>query len=354
MKRKPLLPGLLLFLIVLAASCRADSTATKALVSDSTPSTPEECREILFTYSNVHTSRSGGFNIFAICPGDTVPRMVTYGDNYNESPRWSPDRSQIAYLSNNSGKGQLHIMDRDGGNDLQLTFDSDLDTDDVIFMPDGSREIVELFWLPEGDRVAVALRGHEGLIWQAVDLATGEITPLDDMFLPSSNNAWSMSLSHDGRRIAYTERTKKEDGDSPVEIFIQDVDDSNLYQLTTTGWNIKNPIWSPDDSQIAFLSSSEYNPDQDPNYPIQNAIYMVNLDGSNLHEPIITGINPTNIAWSPDGQSLAAIASEMHITGDIFNPEKALLTLNILNIRTGERIILFQTDHPNRIYDLSW
>ncbi len=354
MKRKPLLPGLLLFLIVLAASCRADSTATKALVSDSTPSTPEECREILFTYSNIHTSRSGGTNIFAICPGDTVPRMVTFGDNYNESPRWSPDRSQICYLSYNSGKGQLHIMDRDGSNDRQLISDSDLDVEGMLLLLDGRLEFVELIWLPEGNRVAVALRGHEGLIWQAVDVATGEITPLDDLFLPSSNNAWSMSLSHDGKRMAYTERTNKEDGDSPVEIYIQDLDGSNLYQLTTTGWNIKNPIWSPDDSQIAFLSSSEYNPDQDPNYPIQNAIYMLNLDGSNLHEPFLTDLNPWSITWSPDGKSLAVIAGEMRTTGDLFNPEMVIITLNTLIIRTGERIILFQTESPNSIYDLSW
>lgn len=354
MVRKTLLPGLLLLLIGLAASCRADSTASKPTASDSTPSTPEECKEILFTYSNIHSSRSGGTNIFAICPGDTVPRMVTYGDNWNQSPCWSPDQSQIAYLSYQSGTEQVHIMDQDGENDRQLTYDSDLDVEGMIVLPDGSRRITELICLPDGNSVAVALLGDEQLIWQTVNVVTGEINTLNDGTLPSSNYAMSLSLSHDGKRIAYTERTNKEDSDSPVEIFIQDIDGSNLYQLTATGWNIQNPVWSPDDSQIAFLSSSEYNPDQDPNYPIQNAIYMINLDGSNLHEPIITGINPTNIAWSPDGRSLAAIASEMHTTGDIFNPEKALHTLNILNIWTGERIVLFQTEHPNRIYDLSW
>ena len=61
-----------------------------------------------------------------------------------------------------------------------------------------------------------------------------------------------------------------------------------------------------------------------------------------------------NIAWSPDGELLAVIAGEMQSTGDIFNPEKETITLNTLNIRTGEQTLLFKTESPNRIYNLSW
>jgi Tol biopolymer transport system component len=273
--------------------------------------------------------------------------MVTYGDNYIHSPRWSHDRSQIAYLAYRSGIEQVHIMDLDGDNNRQLTFESDLDTEGMVVLPDGSRDIRWLIWLPDGNRVAVALEGYEQLIWQTVDVVTGEIAPLDDLVLPSSQYIRFMSVSHDGKRVAYTAPINLEGIDSPVEIFIQDLDGSTPFQLTNTGWEIRNPVWSPDDSQIAFLSSSEYGTEN-------NYIYTINLDGSNLHEPFLTDINPWRLAWSPDGKSLAIVAGEMITTGDIFYPEKQLITLNTINIRTSERIILFQTESPNDIYDLSW
>ena len=308
---------------------------------------------MLFIYRN-RSSAKGVANIYAICPGDSTPRMVTYGDNYNRWPRWSPDRSQIACLSKSSGLTQLHIMDRDGGNDRQLISDSDLDAEGVYLLPDGSREFVELIWLPEGDQVAVALRGYEELIWQTVDVETGEITPPEDLVLPSSKSVWSMSISHDGSRIAYTILTNPEETESPVEIFIQNLDGSAPYQLTSTGWRIGKPVWSPDDNQIAFLSSSEYSSDQYPNNPIQNDIYIINLDERDLHEPILTNLHPYRIAWSPDGKSLAVIAGEMVPTGELNTPELMLKTLYVLNIKFGEKRELFKALAPDDIMDLSW
>jgi Tol biopolymer transport system component len=66
----------------------------------------------------------------------------------------------------------------------------------------------------------------------------------------------AMSLSHDGTRLAFLVHTKPVQADSPIEIYIQDIDGSNTYALTSDNWIIQNPIWSPDDSQIVFLSKS--------------------------------------------------------------------------------------------------
>jgi len=109
-----------------------------------------------------------------------------------------------------------------------------------------------------------------------------------------------------------------------------------------------------DDSQIAFLSSSEYSPDQYSPDTTQNAIYTIDLDGSNLHELFTSGLNPRTIAWSPDGESLAVIAREIQSTSDLFNPEITVYTLNTLNIRTGEKTALYKAIAPNRITHLSW
>jgi len=314
----------------------SDPVASGPTISDSLDSEPSACIEMIITY--FFTSRQGtGTDILAICPDGSDPRQVTTGGPNTYAPRWSPDRTQIAYLSDRSGSNQLHVMDKDGGNDRQLTSASDLKAWNVL-------------WLPDGNRIAIWGVFNDNWQWQAVNVLAGEITPLDEW--KSVGN--SVSLSHDGTRLAYTAHTNPEDNDSPIEIFIQDIDGSNSYQLTSTGWIITDPVWSPDDRRIAFLSSSAISPGQTSPDSIQNAIFVIDLDGSNLHELLLPYLNPGSFAWAPDGKSLAVTTEEKFETGDIERPEETLQTLYLLNIFTSETTVLFKAIAHNRISHLSW
>lgn len=348
MKRKIILLAVLSLLTLLAASCGAgsttpDSTASNPIysdlaapeptISDSPDTEPSACIEIIFAYY-FHSRQSSGTDILAICPDGSAPCQLTTVSPNTYAPRWSPDRTQIAYLSDHSGSKQLHIMDKDGGNDRQVTSASDLEAWNVL-------------WLPDGNRIAIF---NDDWQWQAVNVLTGEISPLSEWGFEGGE----VSLSHDGARLAYTAHTNPEDNDSPIEIFVQDMNGSNPYQLTSTGWIIKSPAWSPDDSQIAFLSSSAISPGQNSPDSIQNAIYTINLAGSNLHELLLPDLNPRSFAWSPDGKTLAVTTEETFETGDIECPEGTLQTLYLMNIITGERTALFKAIEPNHIAYLSW
>lgn len=301
---------LLLVLTLSVASCKTESPS---------------CKEILFTHYFVS---SNGFesNIVALCPDETSPRQVTTnGLLGNSMPYWSPDGSKIAYLSASSGTQQLHLMDPEGGNDRQITSGSGLD-------------VSQLMWLPDGNRIAMWVAETGEWQWQAVDVVTGEITPLVAWAF-QSDSYLSMSLSHDGTRFAHVEKATPEQGNSPYELYIQDIDGSNPFVLANTNGIIQNPIWSPDDSQIAFLSCGENAACK------ENVIYMVNTDGSNLHELTTTDIYPWMIAWSPDGKSLAIIADDERYTGGV---------LYKLGIKTGKRTALFKLEEPSMISQLSW
>jgi len=351
LKRKTILLAVLSLLVLLAASCGAgptthDSTASTSIdsdlaapeptISDSPDAEPSACKEMIFAY--FFSSRQGsGTDILAICPDGSAPRQITTSSPNTYAPRWSPDRTQIAYLSDRSGSKQLHIIDKDGGNDRQLTSASELEAWDVL-------------WLPDGNRIAIWGVFNDDWQWQAVDVLTGDITPLDEWNFEGN----SVSVSHDGTRLAYTAHTNPEDHDSPVEIFIRDIDGSNPSQLTSTGWIIEDLVWSPDDSQIAFLSGSEFGTDQSSLETIQNAIYTISLDGSNYPELILTGLNPRMFSWSPDGKSLAITTEELFETGDIECPEGIMQTLYLLNMITSEETALYKAIRPNYIAYLSW
>ena len=318
MRAQPLAAWIIILFVLLLFGCN-QATATEISSGEEEAAA---CKEMIFSHHFV-SSRGFESNIVAICPDGTYPRQVTTDGLYNSMPYWSPDRSQFAYLSARSGTQQLHIMDLDGGNDRQLTSGSGLD-------------VSLLVWLPDANRIALWVAGIEGWQWQAVDVVTGEISPLDEWTF-QADSFMSMNLSHDGTRLAYLVHTKPVQADSPIEIYIQDIDGSNAYALTSDNWRIQNPIWSPDDSQIAFLSSSE-------NATRKNAIYTINLDGSNLHELIKTDLDPWMIAWSPDGESLAIYADDELYNGVLYT----------LNIKSGEKTTLFKIVYPNGLSHLSW
>lgn len=314
MRSQPLAAWIITLSVLLIAGC---SPATAMEIS-SGEEEAAACKEMIFTHFFV-SRRGFESNIVAICPDGTYPRQVTTDGLYNSMPYWSPDGSQITFLSARSGAQQLHIMDRDGGNVRQLTSGSGLDAGGVV-------------WMPDGNRIAIALVEGGQQNWQSVDVVTQEITPMDEWTFHNAS-----FMSHDGTRLAYLVRTKPGQADSTLEIYIQDIDGSNTYALTSDNWIIQNPIWSPDDSQIAFLSKSGGPTDQ-------HAIYTISLDGSNLQRLIETDLDPWMIAWSPDGESLAIYADDELYNGVLYE----------LNIKSGEITALFKVEEPNHISHLSW
>src|SRR5260221_1112054 len=49
------------------------------------------------------------------------PRRLTAGVSRDGSPRWSPDGKELAFVSDRSGKPQIHLLPLDGGEAEALT-----------------------------------------------------------------------------------------------------------------------------------------------------------------------------------------------------------------------------------------
>jgi TolB protein len=54
--------------------------------------------------------------------GSNVQRLTTLED-INYRPAWSPDSSQIAWRSSRSGSQEIWVMDADGSDAYQLTYE---------------------------------------------------------------------------------------------------------------------------------------------------------------------------------------------------------------------------------------
>jgi len=97
------------------------------------------------------------------------------------------------------------------------------------------------------------------------------------------------TLEHLSGRILF-----QSDRNGSWDIYVMNIDGSNLMSLTTHPAADEYPVWSPNGKQIAFESNREGNYD----------IYVMNADGSNLRRLTDSPSQDRSPAWSPDGQQI--------------------------------------------------
>src|SRR5690606_37420982 len=69
--------------------------------------------------------------------GDNTPYRLTTAKGKDTSPRWSPDGSMLAFLSDRSGGNQIHVMYADGGESWQAT-DAQNGASEIAWSPDST------------------------------------------------------------------------------------------------------------------------------------------------------------------------------------------------------------------------
>lgn len=121
-----------------------------------------------------------------------------------------------------------------------------------------------------------------------------QLTNLDDDINPT--------LSPDGTRIAF--RSRRRDGND--EIYVINSDGSNLTRLTNNPGENTAPTWSADGSQIAFRSNLLA-----PNDPAQIFMYVMGADGSDPHR--LTQSSGFDPHWSPDGSQIVFVTSSNNL-----------------------------------------
>jgi Tol biopolymer transport system component len=199
----------------------------------------------------------------------------------SQRPAWSPDGTWIAFDAWNGRSTSICAIQPSGGEPQCLT-DTGLDAD--VFAPS---------WSADGSMIACALHSHPGgenLGWRIHILdveAAREVHGGNNMYalLPAAENdqdtpAWSP----DGQRIAFSEVR-----DGQWDLFVVDVDGTDLRQLTTSSADDLHPTWSPDGSALAFQSNPEGQWD----------IYMINQDGTGLRQLTANPANDCNPSWRP-------------------------------------------------------
>ncbi len=198
-------------------------------------------------------------------------------------PAWSPDGTQVAFLSFTDELSTLTIMNADGSQRRALANEG---CPNIRTIP---------IWLPDSQRIMFRYGDDQVQLACVIDTVSGETWDFaHDTNIPSLP-AWSP----DGTRIAFAIETPNFANIYSADITQNSV--SNIGQLTqgTNDFNT-NPRWSPDGAQIAFISNRSGN----------REIYVMNADGSGVRNVSQSNANDFFPLWSPDSTQLAFISNE--------------------------------------------
>ena len=242
------------------------------------------------------SSRDGNNEIYVMGPnGQDQDRVTdnTMNTSNDQRPEISPDGKQIVFSSNRDGNFEIFIMDSDGSNVRQLTMTGGLVSNSWPR------------WSPDGEWIA-----FQSGIPNTTNFQIYRIRPDGDDLThvtadyPGLNQfpAWSP----DGSRLAI-----RRDNDIYL---IDSTDGSNPVRLTSQGTTNQMASFSPDGTQIAFLSNRDG----------YGSVFIMNSDGSGDQvncTPKPSGYAGTWTsrapAWSPNGQYIYFTAQRSIETGNL-------------------------------------
>ena len=190
-------------------------------------------------------------------------RRITRGLSLDNSPRWSPDGSRIAF----SRGGDIYVASPEGGMEDRLTESAAIE--------------VSPSWSPDGRRIAFVSDGSGTPNVYVMSSSGGPATRITSEGY-NTDPVWSPNPSVD--RIAFV-RVKKSDAD----IYTVGANGAGERKLTSSGRN-EHPSWSPDGHYITFSSKKRG----------KRKIHVMYLNGENK-VALSAGPDDSFSSWCPEG-----------------------------------------------------
>lgn len=225
--------------------------------------------------------------------GRSKPVRFTQGPKSDTSPRWSPDGSMLAFVSDRSGDRQIYVMPATGGEARRLTS-----------MRYGADNPV---WSPDGKKIAFTAKidpAESKELWQ---------TPLD------SKAKEALEKKKTDEPTVVTRLEVKSDALKGLippyrqALFVQGIDEETAHLVVEMPVNAGMPAWSPDGTMIAFSAAKDlYYEDY---YPWYRDVYVVSSCGGEPRRLTPAKGPSVNPVFTKDGQYVIYVGHQSEAGG---------------------------------------
>ncbi|WP_091015670.1 MULTISPECIES: S9 family peptidase [Paenibacillus] len=250
-------------------------------VNDPTPS--PQGGQLVYVSRKTNEARDGYCSHLRLLHlGSQKDRPFTSGEK-DHSPAWSPDGSQLAFLREVNGKSQVWIIASDGGEAQQISH--------------LTHGVSSLLWSPDG---------HTILVKSSVDMSGDEESehtdPIDDKpKLLQEHVVDRIRMKSDASGLWNGRRS---------HLFALAPIDAEAIPVTTGHYDVGDYAWSPDGTSIAWITQMPEEGEDHNDYTLTNHVYLAKADGSDVQQLTPEGYTFSRLAFAPDGQSLALLASD--------------------------------------------
>ncbi len=275
-------PSFLLFLVLVFSQNGSDASYNRDESAQSwdseKPSWTPDGKSIVFS-----SNRDGNKEIYIMNSDGSHIRNLTNSPNPEMFPSVSPDGSKIAFVSEVDGNYDIYLMNSDGSGNKRLTDHEKID-DWPSWIEDGKKII---FDSERGGTWGIYSMNADGSSQEVVvDTSDKEVDPGTSPFTQqvvysrqqgdvrqiysysfsngdvsnlSKNNitgngvltSTSPSISPSGNEVVF------QSGEEYWDIYVMDIDGTNLVRLTNNNYDDHWPAWSPDGRKIAFTSNRD-------------------------------------------------------------------------------------------------
>ena len=244
--------------------------------------------------------------------------QLTSSPDSESTPRWSPDNKYLAFVSSRQGarSGQIWVLNRLGGEGTRIT--------------DIKGGVSDYAWSPDSRRMV---------------LVVNEPDPRD----PQDDDKTAPDKKKTPPPIVVDRYHFKEDVSGYLRnerkhLYLLDVASRKADILTPGSFDEEYPVWSPDGSQIAFVSKRGTG-DLDRND--NTDVYVIDAKvGAQPRQLTTSPASDGNgrVAWSPDGRQIAYLTGE-EIKYSAYNQNK----LALIAASGGQpRLVAESLDRPIR------
>ena len=270
-------------------------------------------------------------NLWIINADGTDHRTVTTGNRSDTSPRWSPDATRIAYLSDADGKQQIYVRWMDSGQTARIT-NLDQGPDAIVWSPDGKMlsfsalvsgkgpHIADLPSPPAGAKWADPPTAYDRLVYRfngtgylkpgfiqvfVVSADGGAPRQVTNGDFPNGGNELGFnraSWTPDGKYllVSVNRHSESEHEYFDSEVYEFSVADGSVRALTNRKGPDNSPVIAPNGKWIAYEGFDDrYQGHQN------TKLYLMNRDASNsrsISDKLDRDVQ--NAQWAPDNSGV--------------------------------------------------